>query len=139
MVKSSVILAVVIVAVLAVSAGYYINGVSGGNSKNSVTVDITATMGTVANGAPDTFSPRTFTVTEGQHVTIVFLNSDDDPHELAIPQFSVDTGVVQSGTTARVSFIASQAGTFQFYEPQGLCGNCTSTQEMTGNMTVLPP
>lgn len=136
MVSRLLILAVVVIVVLAGSSFYYINTVSA-SSKNSVTVDIMVTDGTPQNGAPDEFFPHFFTVTEGQHVTIVFDNTDDDPHELAIPAFNVNTGVVPSGITTRVSFVPDQTGVFPYYEPAGLCGNCTGAQETWGNMTVL--
>lgn len=138
MVSRYLILAVVVIVVLAGSSFYYINSLSS-NSNNSVTVNVIVTDGTPQNGAPDEFLPRAFTVTEGQHVTIVFDNEDDDPHELAIPQFGVNTGVVPSGITTRVTFVPDKTGVFLYYEPPGLCGNCTGAQETSGNMTVLAP
>jgi plastocyanin len=137
MVSRPVLLAALVVAILAVSAGYYVLSV-GGNSKDSVTVDIEVTNGTVQNGAADAFSPRNFTVVEGQHVTVVFENNDDNAHELVIPQFGVSTGIVQGGSSTRVNFVPTQAGTFDYFEPQGVCGSCTGAQETSGNMTVLP-
>jgi heme/copper-type cytochrome/quinol oxidase subunit 2 len=137
MVKRSVILGVVIVAVLAVSAGYFVNGVSSGGSNGSVTINLVVLPGLNATSV-DTYNVRAFTVTRGEHVTLVVQNSDDDPHELYIPAFNLDTGIVPSGQTVRLSFVPSKAGVFDWYEPPGLCGNCTGKQEMTGNMTVLP-
>ncbi|HXW36761.1 MAG TPA: cupredoxin domain-containing protein [Nitrososphaerales archaeon] len=131
-----VIAAIALIGVLAISSAYYINNANA-TSKNSVTINIMVTDGTPQNGAPDEFFPHYFTVTEGQHVTIVFDNTDDDPHELAIPAFGVNTGVVPSGVTTRVSFVPNQVGVFPYYEPPGLCGNCTGAQETWGNMTVL--
>jgi hypothetical protein len=152
MVKGSVILAVVIVAVLAVSGGYYISTVSGnGGGGNSVIVNIEVTPGLFGENAsafPDEFLPQNFTVTEGQHVTIVFDNTDDGPHELVIPAFGVTTGIVQGGQTFRVSFVPNQVGTFEYSQPAGACnyggitpqqGGCTGNQETNGNMTVLAP
>jgi uncharacterized cupredoxin-like copper-binding protein len=137
MVSRRVILAVFVVAVLAVSAAYYISSVSGG-SKNSVTVVIQVTSGTAQNGAADAFSPRNFTVVEGQHVTLVFENDDDDTHELVIPHFGVDTNIVQGGSSTRVVFVPNETGVFEYFEPPGVCGSCTGAQETSGNMTVLP-
>ena len=145
MVSRTIILAVVIVAILAGSGAYYFTNVLGGSSGNSVTVNIEVTSGTTANGAADAFSPRNFTVTENQHVTIVFYNSDDGPHELAIPAFNVNTQVVQGGSTVRVTFTPNQLGTFEYYEPPGICSQnagayaCTGLQETSGNMTVIAP
>jgi len=137
MVSRPVILAAFIIAVLAVSAAYYVSTVSGG-SKNSVTVVIQVTSGTPQNGAADAFSPRNFTVVERQQVTLLFENDDDNAHELVIPHFSVDTGIVQGGSSTRVVFVPSQAGIFEYFEPQGVCGSCTGVQETSGNMTVMP-
>src|SRR5271170_3317886 len=101
-VRRSVILAVVIIAALAVSAGYFVNSVSGGGGNNSVTIQVQVPPGGFGNyGNIDTYFPRNFTVTEGDHVTLVFENLDDDPHELTIPAFGVDTNVVPSGQTTR--------------------------------------
>jgi hypothetical protein len=145
MVGRPVILAVVIVAVLALSAGYYINSV-GGTCTNCVTIDMEVTSGTPQNGAPDHFLPANFTVTEGQHVTIVFDNTDDGPHEMQIPALGVSTGIVQGGQTARVVFVPNQVGTFAYDQPQGACvsqidpaSSCTGAQETNGNVTVLAP
>jgi hypothetical protein len=56
--------------------------------------------------------------------------------------FGVDTGKILPGHTDRVTFVANQTGTFEYFEPPGYCtggyGNvCNSVQHMTGNMTVL--
>jgi uncharacterized cupredoxin-like copper-binding protein len=135
MVSRPVLLAAFIVAVLAVSAAYYISTVSGG-SKNSVTVVIQVTNGTPQNGAADAFSPRNFTVVEGQQVTLVFENDDDNAHELVIPRFGVDTNIIQGGSSTRVVFVPNQTGVFEYFEPPGVCGSCTGVQETSGNMTV---
>jgi len=151
MVNGPLILAVVIVVILALSGGYYISTDSGASGANSVIVNIEVTAGLYGENAsqfPDEFLPQNFTVTEGQHVTIVFDNTDDGPHELVIPQFGVTTGIVQGGQTVRVSFVPNQVGTFGFDQPQGVCdygnlsaqqGGCTGVQETNGNMTVLAP
>jgi len=131
-----VVAVVIVVVVLGASTGYYVSTLNSGPA-GSVTVQVMVTAGLPSNGQPDEFIPRNFTVLECQHVTIVFFNPDDDPHELAIPAFGVDTGVVQSGVTTRVTFIPSQVGVFPYFEPAGVCGNCTEAQETSGNMTVL--
>lgn len=142
MVKRSIILVVVVVAVLAASAAGYANSFSGGGGAGSVTVNIQV-ANCVSNSCADTYAPRQFTVTEGQHVTIVFANYDDNAHELDIPAFGVSTNIVASGATTRVSFVPNQVGTFEYSEPTGVCSQggipCSGEQEMTGNMTVLAP
>ena len=150
-----VIFAVVIVAIIVVSGAYYFTSVGGGNAANSVTVNIVVTAGLLGqNSTYDTYAPRNFTVTEGQHVTIVVQNTDDGPHSLTIPQFNVNTGILQGGQTGRVSFTPNQVGTFEYFEPAGVCnsggigaqqGGCTGfydangKQGTTGNMTVKAP
>jgi heme/copper-type cytochrome/quinol oxidase subunit 2 len=85
---------------------------------NSVSVNI-LTFGTTQNWALPGFRPQNFTVTEGEHVTIVLYNNGDVPHQLAIPQFNVTTGIVQAGQTVRVVFVPNKAGTFAYDEPTG--------------------
>jgi len=141
-VSRTIILAVIVIVILAASGAYYFTGVLGGSS-NSVSINIQVTSGTTQNGAADEFLPRNFTVIEGQHVTIVFANGDDGPHELQIPTFNVDTNVVQGGQTVRVAFTPNQVGTFKYFEPAGVCSlnagpaACTGLQLTSGNMTVL--
>jgi heme/copper-type cytochrome/quinol oxidase subunit 2 len=144
MVNRAIILVVVVVAVLAVSAGYYVTTLSGGSS-SAVTVNILVTSGTPQNGAPDEFVPQNFTVTEGQHVTIVFDNTDDGPHAYEIPALGVSTGIVQGGQTVRVSFVPTKSGTFSSDQPPGACvsaanptASCTGAQLTNGFVTVLP-
>jgi len=144
MVSRAILLVAFVIIVIALSGAYYVVAASR-FSENSVTVNIEVTNGTPQNGAADVFEPRNFTVTEGQHVTIVFDNTDDGPHELQIPQLGVSTGIVQGGQTARVEFTANQVGTFEYSEPPGVCAQnagaaaCTGVQETSGNMTVLAP
>ncbi len=104
-----------------------------------MTVVIQVTNGTAQNGAADAFSPRNFTVVEGAQVTLVFENNDDNAHELVIPQFGVDTNIVQGGSSTRVVFVPNHAGVFEYFEPPGVCGSCTGIQDTSGNMTVLAP
>jgi Cupredoxin-like domain len=152
LVNRPVILGVVVVALLAVSGGYYFLNVNGGSSANSTTVTIIGSTpglyGQNATQNPDAFIPNNFTVTQGQHVTLVFGNEDDGPHELVIPGYGVSTGIVQGGQTVRVNFVANEAGVFPWNQPEGACnyggiapqqGGCTGNQLTNGNMTVLAP
>jgi plastocyanin len=151
-VKRSVILGVVVAALLVASGGYYFINTTSGSSGNSTTVTIIGSTpglyGQNASQNPDAFIPNNFTVTQGQHVTLVFVNEDDGPHELVIPAYSVTTGIVQGGQTVRVSFVADKAGVFPWNQPEGACnyggispeqGGCTGNQLTNGNMTVLAP
>jgi len=140
-------LVVVIIAALVGSSAYYIQTYNAANTAaNTITVDITIVggiPGTANQNTTDTYSPDTFIVTKGETVKLVVLNTDDNTHGLVINAFHVDTGIIPSGNTVRLSFVASQSGTFLYYEPAGYCtggvGNvCNSAQDMRGNMTVLP-
>src|ERR1700758_3373116 len=103
MVRRDVVLAVVVVVVLAASGGYYFTSVGSGSSADSTTVTIIGSTpglyGQNATKNPDAFIPNNFTVTQGQHVTLVFENEDDGPHELVIPGYGLSTGIVQGGQT----------------------------------------
>jgi len=145
--RKTLALVAVIVAALVVSGAYYIQTYNAANNAlNTITVDITiigGIPGTANQNTTDTYSPDSFTVTQGQYVNLVVLNTDDNTHGLVIDAFHVDTGIIPSGNTVRLSFVASQTGTFLYYEPPGYCtggvGNvCNSAQDMRGNMTVLP-
>ena len=140
-------LVAVIVGALVVSSAYYAQTYNAANNAlNTITIDITivgGVPGTPNQNTTDTYSPDSFTVTQGQHVNLVVLNTDDNTHGLVMTQFHVDTGIIPSGNTVRLSFVANMTGTFQYYEPAGYCtggvGNaCNSAQHMTGKMTVLP-
>lgn len=141
--KPTLIALAAIIVVAAVAGGYYV--VSQSEAKSvpaATTVDITIEGG-VGPGTVDTYYPDNFTVKEGQQVTLAVLNTDDNTHGLVIDQFKVDTGIIDSGNTARVAFVANQTGIFKYYEPPGYCkggvGNvCNSQQDMVGYMTVGP-
>ncbi len=134
------IVLIVVILVAAVAAGEYYAGTFGSTSSNSLTVNISI-LGGVGAGTVDAYSPNTFTVKEGQQVTLAVLNTDDNTHGLAIRAFGVDTGKILPGHTDRVTFVANQTGTFEYFEPPGYCGggfdnHCNSVQKMIGNMTV---
>jgi plastocyanin len=146
MVKSSVLVVVVIVVVLAASAGYYAYGLMVQSQPNSETIYMKVTVGTPQNGGPDKFLPANFTVTEGDHVTLVFYNPDDGPHAFEIPGLGVHTGILQGGQTVRISFVPTKLGTFGYDQPPGSCVSqvdpgvsCTGAQETNGYVTVVPP
>ena len=153
MVRRDVVLAVVVVIVLAVSGGYYfinVSGTSSGSSSSTVTI-IGATPGLFGENAtkfPDAFIPNNFTVTLGTHVTMVFENQDDGPHELCIPGYNFCTGIIQGGQTQRFQFVANKLGVWAWNQPPGVCnigglspeqGGCTGDQLTNGNMTVVAP
>jgi nitrous oxide reductase len=137
-----VIIVVVVVALVASASLYSQSFLTPSSSGKSVEVDIEIVGGVGAN-TTDTYTPDSFTVVQGDNVTLLVLNTDDNTHGLVIDQFHVDTGIIPSGNTVERSFIADKTGTFEFYEPPGYCtggvGNvCNSVQSMTGQMTVTP-
>jgi hypothetical protein len=101
-------------------------------------------VGGVGVGTVDTYVPANFTVTEGKNVTLVILNTDDNRHGIAIPEFGLKNTLIPPGDTIRVSFVANQTGTFEYSEPPGDCaggygGVCNSVQHMWGWITVVAP
>src|SRR5438093_13306106 len=85
-------------------------------SANSVEVQVTLTEG--GNGTSRFWQPSSITVRQGQTITLVVRNADDeDNHALAIDILSVNTGAIPPGASARVTFEATQVGRFRFYDP----------------------
>lgn len=77
------------------------------------------------------FSPNTLTVNKGDTVKITFKNSGG-VHDFVINEFNVKTKTIRSGDSETVSFVANQAGTFQFY-----CSVANHKQMgMVGTLTV---
>jgi uncharacterized cupredoxin-like copper-binding protein len=126
-----IVAAAAIVVILAVTGiHYFVLPPPGG----STTVTVVVTAG-------HQFAPANFTVTEGQHVTIVFDNTDDGQHEFQIGAFSVSTGIVQGGQTVRVNFVPHKVGMFIVDQPCPIVLGpafppCSG---MEGYVTVLPP
>lgn len=141
-VKSRSMLLILVIVVAAVAAGEYYSQTSSSSSSSNLVVNISI-IGTPAAGTIDYYLPNNFTVRQGQQVTLAVLNTDDNTHGLVMRAFGVDTGKIPPGHTDRVTFVANQTGTFEFFEPPGYCtgglGNvCNSIQHMTGNMTIVP-
>jgi heme/copper-type cytochrome/quinol oxidase subunit 2 len=135
-------IALLVIVLVAVAGGeYYLQTYNAKSGPSSVSINITI-YGGVGAGTTDRYAPDNITVRQGQQVTLAVLNTDDNTHGLVIDQFKVDTGIINGGQTARVTFIPNQTGTFSYYEPPGYCkggfGNvCNSVQHMIGNMTVV--
>jgi plastocyanin len=60
------------------------------------------------------FTPEEITVTEGDTVKIVF-NNVDGTHDWVIDEFDARTETINTGETDEVTFVADQAGTFEYY------------------------
>jgi heme/copper-type cytochrome/quinol oxidase subunit 2 len=144
--KSGSWLLVAVIVVAVVGGGVYYTHTMGSPktpSSKSQTVDLTI-VGGIGVGTEDTYVPDNFTVTEGNNVTLVIENTDDNTHGLGITQFGVNSGIILPGDTVRVSFIANETGIFKYQEPAGDCkggygGVCNSVQHMWGYITVAAP
>jgi heme/copper-type cytochrome/quinol oxidase subunit 2 len=136
---------IAVIVVAAVAGGIYLSGSLGPSKSHSdsQTVDITI-IGGVGVGTVDTFVPDNFTLTQGNTVTLVVQNTDDNTHGLEITQFGVNSGLILPGDTVRLSFLANQTGIFRYQEPPGDCkggfgGVCNSVQHMWGFITIVSP
>jgi plastocyanin len=125
-----ILAAAAIVLILVVTGTYYF--VLPHEPSTAVTI--------VATGGPQefAFAPANFTVHEGQHVTLVFVNNGSAPHALEIPQLGAVINSVDAGATASVSFVPNKLGTFLVFQPPGAgpvpCYACN----FAGYVTVDP-
>ena len=133
----------VIIAIYATSLTYYVDYY---DAQQAASSSVEVYVSIVAGGGPGgtaSYSPDSFTVVQGVRVTLVVSNGDRVTHGIAIPAFRVDSGAIQPGDTARVTFTPRQSGSFTFDEPPGGCaaggGACDSASPMTGVVTVVPP
>jgi len=60
------------------------------------------------------FAPSAITVNRGDRVKIIFKNASG-VHDLKIDGLNVGTSVIQGGQEATFEFVASTAGTFEYY------------------------
>jgi len=79
------------------------------------------------------FDPDIIEVRRGETVRIV-LNSVDMMHDFVIDELGVNTGVVSSGDSAVVEFVATELGEYEFYcsvmdhRAQGMVGTLIVTE-----------
>lgn len=64
------------------------------------------------------FTPSTMTVKKGDTVTITLVNGDGF-HGFVLEAFDVRSSRLQTGASETVTFVADQAGTFEYYCPVG--------------------
>lgn len=89
---------------------------------NVVTIEV--------DGANFKFTPATISVNQGDTVKVVF-TSTQGFHDFVIDEFDVKTKQLGQGTSEEVTFVADQAGTFEFYcsvgnhRAQGMVGTLT--------------
>ncbi len=82
-------------------------------------------------GSPFKFVPATIIVKKGDTVKITFKNSGGI-HDFVIDELGVKTKTIASGATDTVEFVASKAGTFEYYCSVGT----HRAQGMVGKITV---
>ena len=104
--------AIAAVLILAGLGTYYATSPSDPLGSVTETIAIIAPPGAAA---PE-LSPQNFTVTEGEHVTLVIHNMDNTSRGLVI-QGKLETPVIQPGQTVMVSFVPREAGVFPFIQP----------------------
>lgn len=93
--------------------------------------DLTMTF----NKDTQSFSPRSFTVTEGDMVYIKFINEDTKEHGFANDLFVITATIPAKSTILLPPFIASKAGSFVFYCPIAE----ESHLDEIGTLIVRPP
>ncbi len=83
-------------------------------------------------GTEFAFTPSTFTVKEGEPVTVTFMNNGTYPHNFTISGLNVKTPTIQPGEKTVLTFTPMKTGTFTFV--------CTvpghADKGMTGKITV---
>ncbi len=60
------------------------------------------------------FSEEEITVSEGDLIELVVYNSQGQ-HDLVIDEFNVDTGLIPTGGSVEVRFVADETGEFEYY------------------------
>ncbi len=87
------------------------------------------------------WEPDHLVVRLGDTVVLTVTNPHDDAHSLVIPDFGVNSGRLEPGGEATVTFVADREGTFPFscgitHDPE--LGNCAPDHKyQTGFLTVL--
>lgn len=133
----------VVVVLVAAAAGVLVLG-SGNSSTNSSsggpspkTVDIQ-----IIEDDPvlqiQHFYPSNFTAKLGQNVTLAIRNGDDEPRTFVLKDLKLNE-TMSAGTTGRLTFQASKAGTFVFYSPPSIPSPVSQGRPgmyIQGNFTV---
>lgn len=66
------------------------------------------------SGIPFSFTPATIRVNQGDTVRIIF-TSEEGTHDWVIDEFNARTNILSAGQAETISFVADQAGTFEYY------------------------
>ena len=90
------------------------------NSGTNVDVGGSAAVSTGAikvftvTGANFKFAPSTLSVKKGDTVKITFVNSSGT-HDWNLDEFNAHSGIIQSGASRTVTFVADKIGSFEYY------------------------
>jgi plastocyanin len=115
------------------------SSVGGSSQVIGATGDIVPASGTVetksfiVEGSSYKFVPNEITVKKGDTVQITFKNLEG-MHDFVIDEFNARTKRIKTGESESISFIASKAGTFEFYcsvgshRAMGMKGNLVVTE-----------
>lgn len=79
-------------------------------SNSAMTNEVTLTI----IGKNFSFDPKEIKVKQGQKVTVIFENASG-MHDFVIDEFNVKSERISSGGNAKVSFVPSKKGSFQYY------------------------
>lgn len=125
--------AIVIAVIVAISAVAYFT-VYDKPSPGYFSEQLTVQIGRSASNATATYLPDNFTLSQGEHVSLVVQNTDNSAHGLAIPKFNQNTGEIAANGTATIAFVPNVVGNFTFDEPSTDCGGgtCDAGQALTG-------
>jgi hypothetical protein len=134
-------IALVVIVALVVGAGVYFLSSSQAPSttqNNNVEIQIVIKETDPVNQI-DNFVPANVTARLSQNVTIAVQNGDDEPRLFVLLTFGVNE-TIAAGTTGRVTFLASEAGTFKFTSTGGASSvsNGKPAQTLIGYLTVTP-
>lgn len=88
------------------------SGSEGGTAPTSQTSGQTKEF--TVTGSNYSFDPATLTVNKGDTVKVTFKNSGGN-HDFVLPDFNVQTKVINTGESETVTFTASKAGTFEYF------------------------
>ena len=78
------------------------------------------------------FAPKEIRVKAGDRVRITLTNNSTMPHDWRVDAFNAATDVINTGQTDTVEFVASKAGTYEYY-----CSVATHRQQgMVGSLIV---
>lgn len=98
--SSTLLRGLALVAVLAVAAGC-----NNGEETTQPPIDPTPDEGVFGIATIDNnFAPSRLEVPAGQEITVEVRNNGQNPHTFTIAELDVDTGILQAGETAEVTF-----------------------------------